>query len=68
MGALKPAPMLASSVQLTQAPIYKSIFKRYIYMQVLVDKEDKEKKKLVKVFSEFGRYRGQNTPKPLCLL
>jgi hypothetical protein len=37
-------------------------------MQVLVDKEDKEKKKLVKVFSEFGRYRGQNTPKPLCLL
>jgi hypothetical protein len=37
-------------------------------MQVLVDKEDKEKKKLVKVFSEFGRYRGQNTHKPACLL
>ena len=37
-------------------------------MQVLVDKENKEKKKLVKVFSEFGRCGGENTLKPAYLL
>lgn len=37
-------------------------------MQVLVDKENKEKKKLVKVFSELGRYRGEHPLKPAYLL
>jgi hypothetical protein len=37
-------------------------------MQVLVDKEYKEKKKLVKVFSEFGRYQCEHPHKPAYLL
>jgi hypothetical protein len=37
-------------------------------MQVLVDNKNNEKKKLVKVFSKFGRCGGENTLKPAYLL
>ena len=37
-------------------------------MQVLVDKKNKEKKKLVKVFSEFGRSQCEHPLKPAYLL